>query len=908
MSGQKVTTEKIVSRLERVTRVKASGFDTLSSTILYRRNTQYLHYHINEGVISMLTFRCIDFADLGALCGIISLCTELKRLTIVQCNLSDISLISQLTSLKMLTYLDLRRNQIESLTPLIDLKFLRVLVISGNPISEDSLQIILANMALKELYAERCEITRLEPFISCTSLVSIDLSYNQINCIPEEILVRHKVYVLQTNDFKISKNGIRITNNPIDTPPIEIVTRGKHAMLRYYDQLEQSQKQVKNHLFEAKMLVIGEPGAGKTSLVRKVENPESELPKEHETTHGIDVLRYDFKIHADNFPNFEDPAAIEGKNFRVNLWDFGGQEIYKATHRFFLSSKALYALVSDSRNEDTDFNYWLHIVEMLGGNSPVIIVLNEKHKRERNFDADAMRRRYPNIKEILSVDLADDDHTRLNQIRLAISQKISGLPHIGSPIPATWLEVREKLEAMIDNTIKPEEYLTICSDTGIPDKDDALLLSQYFHDIGVFLHFQEDSVLKNTIFLKPNWATNAIYKVLDCEQLQQNDGLLMKKHAKEIWHEEEFKHLCDEFLQLMQKFHLAFALKVPGQYIVPAKLPTKQPSYNWQTDHNLQLRYKYDEFMPKGLLFHLMVELQHLIKNQHKVWRRGMLVQKDGAVAEITESYNARDIKIRIMGQNQRDLLIIVMDQLDKINAQYDKLKVEKLIPCNCTVCKPSTEPHFYDYSDLNNRIHKGKQTVECKVSFEDVDVEELLSLIAINNKPVAELDVITPEPEEKEQAQTQTHSINRDQVFISYSHKDKAVFDQVNTHLKVLNNEGIDIKVWQDSEIKAGDFWFDEIKTNLSKAKVAVLLVSTDFLASDFIAKEELPDIIKAMQEEGVTILSLILKPCRYAKHKMLGQIQSINPPDRPLSGLSDHDTDVEILKLIEAIEDNMA
>jgi internalin A len=271
----------------------------------------------------------------------------------------------------------------------------------------------------------------------------------------------------------------------------------------------------KDYLFEAKMLIVGEPGAGKTSLAWKMENANCDLPKAEETTKGIEVKQYYFPLQPEDVQACKHPAKLANRQFRLNLWDFGGQEIYKATHRFFLSKRALYALVADSRNEDTDFNYWLHIVELFGGDSPLLIVLNEKHQRKRNLDTVAMRKRFTNIAEVLDVDFADPDQTRLRKLARAIKYYAAQLPHVGSPVPAKWTVVREALERDPRNTITLPEYLALCKANGIAAMQDALVLSQYFHDIGVFLHFQEDDLLDKTLFLKPNWATTAVYKILD---------------------------------------------------------------------------------------------------------------------------------------------------------------------------------------------------------------------------------------------------------------------------------------------------------------------------------------------------------------------------------------------------------
>jgi GTPase SAR1 family protein len=72
-----------------------------------------------------------------------------------------------------------------------------------------------------------------------------------------------------------------------------------------------------DYLYEAKVLFVGEGGAGKTSLLRRLYYPELELPGEYESTRGIEVHRQEFR-------------RANGGAFRLNLWDFGGQQIYHA--------------------------------------------------------------------------------------------------------------------------------------------------------------------------------------------------------------------------------------------------------------------------------------------------------------------------------------------------------------------------------------------------------------------------------------------------------------------------------------------------------------------------------------------------------------------------------------------------
>ena len=300
------------------------------------------------------------------------------------------------------------------------------------------------------------------------------------------------------------------------------------------------------------------------------------------------------------------------------------------------------------------------------------------------MDVPGMRKRFTNISEVAEIDFAEEDKTRLDKLKKAVRYYISQLPLVGSPVPAKWTVIRDALESDEHNTISLQDYLTICNNNGITKANDALVLSQYFHDIGVFLHFQDDELLKKTIFLKPNWATHAVYKILDHELLNQNNGRFDKKDAETIWNDDEYMFIRDELLKLMQKFFLTYEINGSGEYIVPERLQPNQPEYNLDDGDNLFLRYEYDFFMPKGIMSLFIVRMHRYISNHEYIWKRGVVLERQKTRAEIIETYDARKIKIRISGKNRRDFMTIITEELDRINSQYEKMKVEKMIPGNC--------------------------------------------------------------------------------------------------------------------------------------------------------------------------------------------------------------------------------
>jgi len=146
------------------------------------------------------------------------------------------------------------------------------------------------------------------------------------------------------------------------------------------------------------------------------------------------------------------------------------------------------------------------------------------------------------------------------------------------------------------------------------------------------------------------------------------------------------------------------------------------------------------------------------------------------------------------------------------------------------------------------------------------------------------------------------TNQTRREEVFFSYSRKDKKWLELFQATLKPFIRAN-QFSVWDDTKIKAGDIWRNEIKQALASAKVAVLLVSTNFLNSDFIAENELPPLLEAAQNEGLRILLVVVGHSLFEETE-LGRYQAVNDPSRPLASISAANREKDIVRICKEIK----
>jgi len=552
-------------------------------------------------------------------------------------------------------------------------------------------------------------------------LTKLDLSENYIKHIPDWICNFPKMDIKfkmdmsfrdNENDFQ---NIIYFYGNPIESPPIEIIEQGKEAIKNYFNELEKGTV----NLYETKLLFVGYGLVGKTSLMKRL--VFNEYNDNEESTEGIEIKQWNLKTENNN-------------ELKINIWDFGGQEIYHSTHQFFLSKRSIYLLVWDARIDFmmpnlASFDYWLRIVSLLSQNSPILVVQNKIDERISEIDQKNLRDYFPNIVGFYKVSAKDGSGVK--ELQDVICKEINKLPHIGEQLPKVWIDIRNNLKQTQQNFIKLDDYLAVCKSYQI-DFEQALHLSSYFHDLGTFLHFQDNDILRNLIFLNPEWATKAVYKIIDTKEVVLNKGKFNYSQLRKIWHDypdDKFAFL----IELMKKFELCFLLPNQVDYIVPGLLLPTEPGLNWDTTNNLQFEYRY-VFLPAGIVTRLIVRMHDYVKN-NLYWRQGVIIEREEAMSIITSDYIGRKIHIKINGKNKQDLFSIIRYEIENIHKTLKEPPAKLLTHCICPECINSEKPEFYPFEQLNKFLDKGKKTITCPKSVDEVSIPKLLGKVNGNGE-----------------------------------------------------------------------------------------------------------------------------------------------------------------------------
>lgn len=588
---------------------------------------------------------------------------------------------------------------------------------------------------LQAVYLQRNQLTHFEIKAKLPALELLDLSFNKnlaelkINSdLPMlKYLYLHKCDLRDLSALSgyFTKPGFDFNieeNENLQTPPPEIVKQGKEAVVNYFSQIL---TQGVEKLYEGKVLFVGEPGAGKTTMMKIMTIPGFKLSGNQSSTVGVEV-EFGWKFPID-----------KTQNFVANLWDFGGQDIQFMFHQFFLTSGALYLLLTDNRKQNTHFNYWFNIIKLLGNESKVIVVKNE-HKGQKitNFDEALYRKNFPEIDFVgFDVDLNNKKDGRLDALLKLIQSNLLNLRHIGNNIPASWPKVRnEIIKRKEENYLTWDQFGEICLKFSITNDEDKHLLLSYLHIVGLVLYYHEDEYLSDTIFINPNWVFEAVYSVLKQDKIRRNNGQFERKWIEDGWKKYTVPERNKLFrLLLKDKFDVCYQIDSDGKfYMVPLLLPNQSQTPSWEFERRIRYRLDYD-FLPYGLLSRLIVRLKDYV-DRTILWKNGVLFRYKEAKALVTfNELTKRFIEIELEGplEKRKRLLDTILLGIENIHERsFKNIRYTERVQCVCSVCVEDSEPHLFSVKTLITWINAGIIDARCEKSAEEIPIQNMLDVV----------------------------------------------------------------------------------------------------------------------------------------------------------------------------------
>ena len=547
--------------------------------------------------------------------------TQLSNLTTLDLGGNQLSeLPAEITQLSNLTTLDLSENQLSELpaeiTQLVNLTTLDLSVSNLSELPAEITQLVnltTLSMSQSQLSELPAEITQL------VNLTTLNLSENRLSELPVEITQLVNLTTLGLSDNKLSELPVEITQlanlttldleeNPLKSPPPEIAIKGVQAIFEYFKSLEESERQPLN---EVKVLLIGDGGAGKTSLVKRLLGEE--FDNNEPQTHGINIKKWEI---------------IDGDDkIKVHSWDFGGQEIMHATHQFFLSKRSLYVLVLDGRKEEKT-EYWLKHIESFGGDSPILVIIN-KIDENPSFDVNRpfLQDKYKGIKSFHRVSCKENKGIiSFNEILTDELVKVELRQQL---FAKNWFNVKTKLEDMTNNFISYEKFQDLCIQESITGESAQDTLIGFLNDLGIILHFK-DFKLKHTHVLEPKWVTGAVYRIINSEKVAKNNGVLKLESLAEIlkkeketdyfYPQDKHKYIID----LMKKFELCYEIET-DHILIPDLLEIQEPKFDFDYSSSLKFLIDYD-FLPRSVMPRFIVKMHKDIKDNLR-WRTGVVLE-----------------------------------------------------------------------------------------------------------------------------------------------------------------------------------------------------------------------------------------------------------------------------------------
>jgi len=565
-----------------------------------------------------------------------------------------------------------------------------------------------------------------------TFLYRLNLSNNQITNIPESLghLINVRQLDLSNNQITvipeslaqlINLEGLTLRENPLPEELFAALRQGIPVFLRYLKSTTQS----KVYPRTVKLVFLGEPKSGKTTLLEALKGNPQPCDESRQETLGVNVETVE-KLH----PEDHEPMYL-------SAWDFAGQHIEHATHQFFLTENAIYLILWNARQGAAsgkhDLWYWLELLKMRVPEPKFLLVATHTEHTPPDLNLADIESAYVGCQGHFPVELSS--LTGVNALESKILELAAASPSLRAAWPPAWRDVRNRVREVRKQRpyMTPETFSAFMKDNGVNEEQAQKDLAGQLHYLGEILYFQERDELSNLVILDPEWVTELIALVVRSKQVREHNGILRKTDLDKLWEHASLKaDVYDHLIRLMDWFDLTYSTGDKTDLgIVVEALPYSKPEDLRKIElppdePQMEMIFRFPSLqrhLPPGIPTWSMARAHRFSKC--KPWRDAAAFVDDVTKSQaiILASDIKKEIRLRVAADYPPfffgQLRAILMDTFKR----YPGAVPEILFPCPCRFGCSFSHP----YETVLKRWRDNKD-VYCQVSGEDVAVESLLS------------------------------------------------------------------------------------------------------------------------------------------------------------------------------------
>lgn len=536
---------------------------------------------------------------------------------------SNLKTIQFAEAMPDLFHLDLNENALEQLTLPAGFDALKYLDVSRNKLKQLDFQVSLPAVTFLDVSANQLDSLILNtPQLQYAYLLDNQLTALSFISLPRQLEVLHlknnKLESLPNNFSSYdSLHSLFIHGNPLPAIPKELFSSEENG---------NSYEEVWHYLQDlgegtvintrVKLIIVGNGRVGKTSLYRRLSNEPHN--KEEPFTHGVQIGQLDK----------EDLPEVKTEDLKLQAWDFGGQEIFYATHQFFLSDEAVYVLAwTDKENvvaykeKDKDIlpfdeqwrscEYWLENIRLRATNSPVLMVQTHSDVIQNKCSSDPDWEKSPYNAIPINFSAAKD--FGLMELKSLLTNGLNtAIPMLGQEFPRSYENVIQLIQQLKQEqpSITHSDFLQLCNQAGIQEGGEQTLL-EYLVKSGVVVHFNKP-LLKEVIYIDPNWLTQQVYLLIN-NDLRARKGRIDQAYLDRLLPSSDYDDKKRaQFVELLKSFELIFEPKGESFYIAPQYLPERLDSTE-QKLHNIILGdlslvfvFRFPKFLPDNVMINFL--------------------------------------------------------------------------------------------------------------------------------------------------------------------------------------------------------------------------------------------------------------------------------------------------------------